>query len=42
MMEHIQSKSSKLKNVDRLLVCNGGGGCDMANVDDDDEHETIE
>jgi len=34
MMEHIQSKSSKLKNVDKLLVCNGGGGCDMANVDE--------
>jgi len=40
MMEHIQSKSSKLKNVDQLLVCNGGGGCDMANVNDyDNEHD---
>jgi len=36
MMEHIQSKSSKLKNVDKLLVCNGGGGCDMANEYDED------
>jgi len=39
MMEHIQSKSSKLKNVDKLLVCNGSGGCDMANVNDYDEHD---
>ena len=43
-IEQLQSKgmiqSLKSKNVDKLLVCNGGGGCDMANVDnDDDEHD---
>jgi len=42
MMEHIQSKSSKLKNVDKLLVCNGGGGgCDMANVVDEYDEDRV-
>ena len=41
MIQSLKSKSSKLKNVDRLLVCNGGGGCDMVvDIDEyDNEHE---